>query len=244
MSKFIKITRDDIVLIFTVIAIGIVISWLIYDNLLPGVLAVVFISPAKTMYERYRTNKMTNEMNSQFNDFLYYVSASFTLGRNMIQSMEEATNNLTEIYGENALLIVELRHILEQNENSNVSDIELLSDLANRYENEDIQDFVKVYSTCKKTGGDMPRSINLASKVISEKISITREISLISSQRKLEGRIIATMPFLIIFFLKVTGPAYLEPMYCSVAGRLLMTLALGLIVLSIILMEKITKVRI
>ncbi|MCQ2550776.1 MAG: hypothetical protein MJ146_01100 [Clostridia bacterium] len=216
------------------------ISWLMYDTfLLTPVFSLAYF-PVEKLYKRYLEKKEKRKLEKEFLDFLYYISISFSLGRNMMQAIEEALVNLRELYGKDSKLVADLDNALKIYVQSNVEDL----NFAKGSGNQDMVDFFDVYSQCKVTGGDMTQAINAASKVISEKINVTREIENMSSQRKLEGRIILAMPFLIIGFLKVTGPDYLSVMYSTLAGRIIMTITLGICALSYYLVERITRVNI
>ena len=75
-----------------------------------------------------------------------------------------------------------------------------------------------------------------------DKLTIVRDIESYTAQKKFEGKIIALLPPLIILFLKLTAPDYLLPMYESMAGRIIMTAALLLMICGYIAAQKITDI--
>lgn len=238
MKKINSLKKDDISILVCCILAGVLISWLLYDSFILGLAFAFAYLPVKKAYAGFLEKKKKREIEVQFSDFLYYISISFSLGRNLMQGIDESLINLREIYGKDAYLIRVLEEIASNYSRSNIEDISILE----RVDNEDIGDFVRVYRNCKESGGNMVEAIGSASRIISEKIQVNQEIRTQSSQRKLEGRIIAAMPFLVILFLKLTGPDYLEIMYSSFAGRIIMSLALALTALAWVLTERITKV--
>ena len=52
------------------------------------------------------------------------------------------------------------------------------------------------------------------------------------------------MPVVIILFLQMMSPDYLEVMYTTAAGRILMSLALGAIVFAYWMIERITDIEV
>ena len=64
------------------------------------------------------------------------------------------------------------------------------------------------------------------------------------SQKKLEGRLITAMPIFIVLFLQLTSPDYLAVMYESLAGKILMSLALLATVLAYVMIERITAIEV
>ena len=77
-----------------------------------------------------------------------------------------------------------------------------------------------------------------------EKIEIDEEIRVMTVQKIFEGRIISLMPIGIILFLRLVSPEYLQIMYETVTGRLLMTVALACIVYAGYLIRKITFIEV
>lgn len=236
--------KEKVILIVVLLVLALIISWIIYDSILFMPLGLAAYRPACRFYRNNMIKKRNKQLALEFNDFLYYISVSFSLGRTMAQAMEEGKNNIKEIYGDGSLLVKELDHMLTEISEINMRDTPLLNDFAARSSNEDIIDFVSMYENCKESGGNIMDAINTASNIITEKILIEDEILSNASQRKLEGRIIAAMPFVIILFLKLTGPDYIDIMYSSLAGRIIMTLSLLSVVVSWILVDKITRVKI
>lgn len=59
-----------------------------------------------------------------------------------------------------------------------------------------------------------------------------------------EGRIITIMPVAIILFLQIMSPDYLQVMYSTAAGRILMSLALAAIVIAYFMIERITSIEV
>ena len=85
---------------------------------------------------------------------------------------------------------------------------------------------------------------NMKVAIMTDKMAIRREIRTLTAQKQLEGRIISVMPILVIMGLNVFSPEYLEVLYTTVAGRLIMTAALGGIAASFFLTQKLLDIRI
>lgn len=243
MNKIKRFTHKENAIILVGLGIlGMAVCWLLYDKAWVGLIFMFALKPVKKVWVELKSSKGKREVESQFYDFLYFISTSLSLGRTMMQSIEEAKDNLIEIYG-NRQLVQDLETILKKNRESNIDEKDLLKELAEKNENEDMHDFFEVYEKCKTTGGDLIEAVNGAAQVIREKIEIEKEIKAMSKQSVLEGRIISAFPFAIILFLKVTGPDYLQVMYETPGGRVIMTMTLLATIVSWVLVEKFTKVR-
>lgn len=219
-------------------------GFIFYASFLPAFLAPLFYRPMKVAYRQAAAEKRKNQLLMEFRDFLYSLSSSFASGRHMQEAMEEGMESLHEIYSEKGILENEISQMLAKIRETGEADIDLWNDFAKRSHLEDIQDFTAVYGACRKTGGSLVLAVNKAAAVIGEKISIEREIKLMASQKKLEGRMITALPVIIVLFLQIMSPEYLEVMYTTFAGRILMTMALVLAMGAYVVIEKITRIEV
>lgn len=227
-------------LFFALVIVGL----FFYKSIIPIVFTPFF---AKLWMENVAKRKCEftkNELVMQFRDFLYSLSNSFSSGYQMEQALEEALVTISAIYGEKSVLAKEIESMIFQIKESRKTDLEVLDDFAMRSDLEDIRSFVNMYSSCRHTGGNMVKAINQASDIIGEKIEIERKIKSIYSQKILEGGIILAMPFILIFFLNVASPEYIEPLYTSMAGRILMTFCIVIMIFSYFAIRKIIKIEI
>lgn len=194
-------------------------------------------------YKKYLETKRTRILRNQFGDLLYSLSASVATGRQLSIAIQEAYINLGYVYKSNTPMMLELKYMTKSIVENHDSEENLLTGFAQRSGVEDIRNFVNVYLSCRETGGDMNQVIANASEILMQKMSIEREIKVMTSQKQFEGKIISAMPVLIIMFLNIASPGYLENLYCTIAGRLIMTFALAGIVTAYLLTEKIMDIE-
>ena len=209
-------------------------------SLLSGVLVYYIVPYVEGVLAQRRQDALT----LQFKDMLYSMSASIASGRQMEEALIEAEVNLSSIYREEEPIMQELRHmrisIVENKENDKV----LLKDFADRSKNEDINDFVQVYITCRNLGGDLEQLMTQAADVITQKITIDRDIKVLTSQKKTEGRIISMMPPAMLLALNIFSYSYISPLYETPMGRIVMAFAMVMTAYGIYLMEKILDIKI
>lgn len=194
--------------------------------------------------EHYLAEKRMNLLTVQFKDLLYSLSASVAAGRQMGEALVEAEENLSIMYEAEEPIMKELRYMRINLVENKESDKVLLKDLAARSHNEDIHDFVQVYATCRSMGGDLEKIIGHTSEILTDKMTIEREIKVITAQKKTEGRIISMMPLAMLLLMNVFSYSYIEPLYQTAGGRILMTGALAGIVYGIFLMEKLSEIEV
>lgn len=192
----------------------------------------------------YLAGKRLDALRMQFKDMLYSLSASVASGRQMEEALIEAGENLSVIYSEDEPIMRELRHMRISIVENRESDRILLSDFASRSKNEDIEDFVQVYAICRDMGGDLEKVIAHTTEILTDKMNIEREIRAITAQKRTEGLMISLMPIAMLLMMNIFSYTYIEPLYTTAAGRILMTAALASMAFGMYLMQRISRIEI
>ncbi|MGF7049862.1 tight adherence protein B [Paenibacillus sp. DS2015] len=174
----------------------------------------------KYMLERRRTS-----MSLHFKQALYSLSSSLSAGRSVENGFREAVQDLRMLdpEAENDL-IRELNIICARMEYGEPIE-DALQDFSRRANMEDITNFADVFTSCKRTGGDLVEVVRRTSSIISEKLDIQQEISVIIAQKRFESKAILVAPIMMIIFMNLTSPEYMQPMYSGI-GYIISTFSL------------------
>jgi len=221
-----------------------IVVYLFYHSVLLSALFGLLIHFFSPYLKKQLAQKRMNMLNLQFKDLLYSLSASVASGRQMEEALIEAEENLSVLYDRQQPIMIELRHMRISIIENKESDKVLLKDFAMRSRSEDINNFVQVYITCRDMGGNLEKIIAHTTEILTDKINIDREIKALTSQKKMEGRIIAAMPLVMLLALNCVSYSYILPLYETVAGRLIMTGAMAGTLYGIYLMEKLSDIKI
>ena len=240
-----RLTKKEFgVLIIFSLGFTLLSSWLFYNSFLGGILTPMIIYILKSPVENVIMEKRVRNLRNQFRDVPYSFSSSFAAGAHMEEAMEIALVQINDLYGKESDMSKELMFMIKRLKEVAGSDVELWLDLAKRSGLEDIEDFASVFSACRDAGGNLVQAVDRAAGLIVEKINIENEMRTLFAQKKTEGRMVGVMPIAMIFFLRVSSPSYLNIMYESISGRILMTGAAMAMIYSIYLTEKITRIDI
>lgn len=223
---------------------GVVISYLLYRNILFTVVIIPFSRRIKSFVKQTIIRSRRRKYMAEFKDFLFMASTSIGAGRSMKDAIAESIPSLRNIYGEKSILAGDLTKAHERMEKGGENDISVLQDLSEASGIEDVHDFVTIYSICKATGASLITALNKAASVIMEKMSIDREIEELIRRKESEGLIIFAMPALIILFLNLTAPDYISPLYETIAGRIIMTIVAASNIGIYAMIQRITNVEI
>lgn len=176
-------------------------------------------------YRKALAEKQKNLLRGQFKDMLYSVASSVTSGRHLGEALMESERTVALIHGQESILAREIRNMVRIMQETNCSEETVLIDLASRSHLTEISDFTDVCITCRKTGGDLSRMIYKAVDILTDNIDLQKEKEVLLSQKKLESNLLAAMPVAVTGLVKISSSGYLDLMYTTLTGRVLMTIA-------------------
>ena len=203
-----------------------IVGYLFYHSLIIAGIFSLLAIPLKKYYKENLCNSRRDALAGQFKDLLASLASSFQAGRQMTEALKEAADNLSLIYDEKAPIMKEIRDMNQRLICGRESESAVLFDFADRSSCDDIVGFTDVYFTCLTTGADQVKAVARASELIMEKIEMRSELKMLTAQKKLEAKILAALPLLILGFLTVSSPDYLDPLYRTPAGLIIMTASL------------------
>ncbi|GGN99395.1 hypothetical protein GCM10010969_19460 [Saccharibacillus kuerlensis] len=220
------------------------VGMLFYKIWLLALLLTLPALKAPKLWQRRQIERKRTLLRLHFKQALYSLSSSMAAGRSVENAFREAAKDLELLYpGGNSDMIRELDVITTRLEYGEPIESALL-DFGRRAQIEDIDNFVDVFITCKRTGGDLIEVVRRTSTVIGEKMDIQQDISVMISQKKFESNILLGTPFVFILFINASAPEFMAPLYGTPMGIALATIGLSLLFLSAWLMGRIMNIQI
>ncbi len=236
-----RLSRKELQNYFTITLLVIFCTGYVFYRSVPLALAMCALSVAGLPhYRSMLADRRKNKLRLQFKDMLYSVSSSVTAGRYLPEAIEESYNAVSLIHGEDSILAIEIKNMIRQMKDANSSDETVLKSLAERSRIREVADFADACSTCRRTGGDLNRMIQRSSELLSHNIEIQKEKEVLMAQKKLESRLLAGMPVAVTGLINLSSSDYLDVMYDTALGRILMTAAFTGTVFSFLYSMKIT----
>ncbi len=193
---------------------------------------------------RKKMIKRKAELNDQFRQALFSLSSSLTAGKSVESGLAEAVNDLKTLYSNpNTYIIAEFDRMNRKIQNGETIEA-VLREFDERADLEDIHNFVDVFVTCKRSGGNLIEVVRRTANIIGEKIEIQQEIAVLIAQKKFESAILSAAPLAVIGLLTISSPDYMAPLYSGLAGPLIMTLCLVLLLGCHWLVKKIMDIKV
>ena len=217
--------REYIQFLLEAVVLILLVSYLFYHSLF----AVVLILPFYPIYLKIKAKRLLEQekqqLCSQFKETISSVAAALNAGYSVENAWREAKTEMAQLYGEQALMVQELQHILAHL-SMNVPLEDLLYDFARRSDMEDVSSFCQVFFFAKRSGGDFIGIIRTTTERIGQKIELQDQLAADLASRRLESRIMNVVPFVILLYLNVTSPGYFDILYGNISGICIMSVCL------------------
>lgn len=226
-------------------AVGIsgMISWLFYQSFygMAGVIPLYIL--VKKYLGEYLLQRQRKQMIFQFRELLQMTVAALKAGYAMENAFAEAWQEYVELYGSKTIIAQEFRNIINKVQ-LNIPLEELMDDFAQRSGIEEILSFAQVFGFAKRSGGDMLKIFYGTAEKIRQKSEVEREIETMVTAKRTEQRIMDLVPFGILFYVGITSPEFLKPLYGNIMGVSVMTVCLLGYLGAFLLAERILDIRV
>lgn len=223
--------------------ISIVVGYLFYSN----IIGIMILIPYAFYFVKNKKKEIIRQrkwqLNLEFRDGLLSITSALNAGYSIENAFEQAASDLKLMYSQDAFIIKEFDSMVNQIR-MNITIETILADFANRSRVEDIANFSEVFVTAKRTGGDLIKIIRSTGNTISDKIEVKREILTMITAKKFESKVMSVIPFSIILYLRIFSPGFLDPLYNSLIGFLIMTILLFVYCIAYKIAENIMKIEV
>ena len=220
------------------------VGYVFYHSLILSALLALFAVKAPKIRTRQIIDKRKNQLSLQFKDMLYSLSSALSVGKSVETGIRDSLQDLQVIYPDPETdILVELGLILRGlGMNNTIED--MFGQFAERAHLEDIDNFVDIFVTCKRTGGDLIEVMRSTSNTIGDKIEVKQEIETMISGKKYEFNFLMILPVIMVLFLTLTSGDYMAPVFTTIVGRIAMTAAIAIFALAYVVGSKIMKINI
>lgn len=189
--------------------------------LLPLFPAVVWV------WRRWKERREQKRHLLQFLDGMNAFALAVRAGYAAENAVAQSRREMGFLYGEQAFICRELKE-MERRLSANRPLEEAFDGLAagcGFSEGEELSGILKIV---KRQGGDLAETVLHSVRLSRERLRLSGEIETLLSGKRYEGRVMKAMPILILWLLRLSSPGFLDPLYDTLFGTLVMTLCLVL----------------
>lgn len=213
-----------------ILIIGII-SYLFYGTWVCTILFSPYLIRYIKSWEKQTIKKKKERFRMQFKEAIQSLSTALNVGYSLENAMREVVRDLKGIYKREEVILKEFSLMIRQLQ-MNMPAEAALNAFAIRTEDEDVQTFVTVFAMAKRSGGDAMEIIRNVARQLSDKMDVEREIQTMIGAKKMELRVMTVIPLAMVAYLKISFPEFLHVLYGNAVGVMVMSICLGIYLVS------------
>lgn len=195
-----------------------------------SILVFFLLLPFGAAYPLLRRKKLKEErlfrLSQEFKEGIQILAANLSAGYSFENALANSVRELELVYGKTGMIRKEFALMVHQIQMNRPAE-QVLYEFGQRSGLEDVRSFAQVFNTARRSGGDLVAIINHTAGIIRDKAQVKEEIANMTAAKRLEQRIMDMIPFFLIFYIDKASPGFFDMMYGTAAGRILMTICLG-----------------
>ena len=210
-------------------------------------LVFLLLLPAGVLLYKVRIRDLgqarRKKLENDFREAISFLAISLRAGYSVENALLEAERDLADVIGPDADMTLEM-HRINAKIRISVPVETVLRDFAVRSGSEEIGNFASVFYAARKLGGNMSEVTMETAERIGERMDVEHEIETSVAAKKYEQKIMSVMPGVILLYLQLTSPGFLDVLYTTAFGAVVMTACLLVYVISLYWGRKIVDIRV
>lgn len=219
-------------------------GYIFYQNVIISLLFSLLALKYPAIRTKAIIRRRKKQLTLQFKDMLYSLSSAVSAGNSVEHALVIARDDMISQYGESNVFIVQELELMVSRLSINLNIEDVFADFAERSGLEDIKTFADIFEVAKRTGGNLVQIIRQTTDVIADKIEVETEIDTALSGKKMEQKVVTIMPIALTLFMTVSTDGFMDPIFTTLSGRLVATVALAMILLGALWSNSITNIEI
>lgn len=180
-------------------------------------------------------SKRQNQLVDQLADTLSILASSLRAGYSFLQALDTVSKEIGEpSAGEFQRVVAEIRL------GRPIDDA--LTAMAYRVKSDDLKWAVIAINVQRQVGGNLAEVLDIVANTVRERAYIRRQIKVLSAEGTLSVAILACLPFGILLYISIVNPGYIEPLFNTLVGNILLVAGGLWMGLGIFIMTRIVKI--
>ena len=217
----------------TLFAVGNIAAQTIIAGLLLGVCG--FFLPK--FYVSQCEQKRIKRFNDQLVDSLSLMANSLRSGFGLLQGLEAVAREMPPPISE------EFERVLHEIRMGATTE-EALAKMPERVRSADLDLVVTAMLVQRSVGGNLSEVLDTIGHTIRERIRILREIRTLTAQERLSGYVIGALPIFMLVVISIMNRSYIEILFYTTVGRLMLIAAAILEVIGFLITKKIVAIEV
>jgi tight adherence protein B len=188
-------------------------------------------------YLHIRKKSRVTKFSNQMAEFLLLVVNSLRAGQTFLQGCQVAVGE-----SQNPIA-AEFKQVIKE-VNLGLPEQESMENMLSRVPSEDLKIVVSAYIIQRKVGGNLAEILETTAATVRERIKIKGMIDVLTTQGKISGGLVGSLPFFIGFAVTLINPKYMAPLTQTFPGYFVMGLALAMQLTGAFIIWKIVDIQV
>lgn len=233
----------DWISVFQGACLSAVIAFLFYKSFLGLFVAAGVIPFWLKLRADEKAKKHRADMLMEFKEYMMLIVASLQTGYSLEKALRQSESELKRLYPAESVLLPFV-HVMNQRIGMNVQLEKAFFEFAKEVDLEEAISLAEIISFAKRSGGNYGKNIRDTAFKIEENLSVKQEIETITTEKRLELKVMCVMPLAILAYITITSSSFIAPLYGNALGILIMTACLIAYGLLIMLGRRIIEINI
>jgi len=185
---------------------------------------------------KYKYAKYLNLFSERFPSALQIIHGSIGVGFGLSQALERVAKDAPHPVNK------EFQAILRETQLGE-SLINALLNLYKRVPIADVKTFVIAISIQHESGGNLSELIGNLEKTIHARVLLRKELSALTAQAKMSGKVLVAIPFFLAAMLQLINPGYLQPLFEDEIGKKVVIYTIAQIVIGALVIRKMVNLK-
>ncbi len=211
--------------LFQGIGITCLIAFLFYRSLFGLIVGVLIIPFWMMLKEDERQAAVAAKTAVEFKEYMMLIVSGLQAGYSLERAVKQGEEELAKLYPTDSVLLGPV-HVMNRKISMNVQLERAFDEFAKEIDLDEAKSLAEIISFAKRSGGDYGRHIRETALKIEDNLSVKQEIETITTEKRLELKVMCVMPIVILAYITLTSESFIAPLYRNLAGAAVMTVCL------------------
>lgn len=219
---------------------SVVLTFLLYLISKSIIIALIFIPIGFIIPDLILGRKKSKRMakiNSQLPEALNIISNGLRAGLSFTQAIGIVINEISGPISE------EFNKTLRDNVLGKPLE-EALTNMSERTDDEDLDMVITALIIQRQVGGNLAEVLDTISQTIRERVKIKADIKTLTAQGRISGIIVSLLPFALGIALSIINPGYLNVLFTTFIGKLMIITGIVLQLIGIFILTKLVDIKV
>ncbi len=219
------------------------IAFLFYRSMAGMIIGIGVIPFWIKLSRREAAAKKKGRLLVEFKEYMMLIVQGLQTGYSIERALLQSEKELKKMFVEDSALLPYV-HVMNQRISMNVQLERAFMEFAKEVDLEEAMSLAEIIAFAKRSGGDYGKNIRETAMKIEDNLAVKQEIETITTEKRLELKVMCVMPIGILAYITVTSSGFIAPLYGNIMGISIMSICLIVYGFLISLGKKIIDIKV